>query len=124
MIRLAIVVVAAVLVAGGVGVALSGARDPDPGPAILLDEAPTAGVEIDADDAAERHSPKVDGGDQRVDARSDADPFTVVHPLPVEADQPAKPDASDQPAASDEDDEPDKPEEADKPDKPEEAEED
>jgi hypothetical protein len=113
MIRVVIIAIAVVLVLGGVGAALSGAQDPDPGPAIVLDELPpgTAAPTHDKDsagygaDRAQKH-----GRQKPVSVRSEGDPFTTVQPEPVRADQPDEPD---QPDESDEPDEPDEPEEPD-----------
>ena len=102
MIRLVIVAVAVVLVVGGVGAALSGAQDQDPGPAIVLDKVPV-------DDAGAAHDKngadgaKKDRGERQLNVRTDDDPFSVAQPLPVRADVPDEPDELDEP------DEPDEP---------------
>ncbi len=114
MIRILIVAAAVALVLGGLGAAFSGARDQDPGPAIVLDEAP-----IDDDKSArDKH-----GADNAADGAKDGGgaaagsggnhsgkSFTVVHPQPVEADddsddadEPDEPDGADDSDDSDDD---------------------
>jgi hypothetical protein len=110
MIRILIIAVAVVLVVGGVGAALSGAEDQDPGSAIVLDKAPidAAGSTPDRNGAgasAGGHGAK--DGDRvgpSKDLSDEGDPFTAVQPQPVKADEPDEPDEPDE---LDESDEPD-----------------
>jgi hypothetical protein len=111
MIRILIVVAAIALVVGGVGAALSGAENRDPGPAIVLDKDPS-------DDARTVHDRKAfeaasgghiatesDRAQPSDDRSAHGDPFTAVQPQPVIADEPDEPDDADEPDDEESDDE-------------------
>jgi hypothetical protein len=110
MIRILIIAVAVVLVIGGVGAALSGAEDQDPGSAIVLDKAPidAAGSAHDGKGAgASAGGHALKDGDRvgpSKDRSDEGDPFTAAQPQPVKADEPDGPDDSDEPDESDESD--------------------
>lgn len=85
MARILIITAAVLLLLGGVVTAFSGAENPDPGPAILLEEDPAgetgsgqgSGAAKGAEDGdAKKAGDYRDGG---------SDPFTVTQPQPVEA---------------------------------------
>jgi hypothetical protein len=101
MIRILIVVAVVAFVVGGVGAALSGAEDMDPGPEIVLEKAPI-------DDADKKGAGAASGGDNAKpgDDRRDDDSFTAAQPQPVKADEPDEADEADE-ADEPEDDESD-----------------
>ena len=111
MIRILIVLAAIVLVVGGVGVALSGAENRDPGPAIVLDTDPSDGAGSGSDGSG---SSAASGGHMAADndraqpsddRDSHGDPFTAAQPQPVRADGQNEPEDDDEPDEESSDDE-------------------